>query len=270
MSRSFLLIVCVLGVCLVGFSQEQAASPNAASDQKPEGTAVSEPAGTSQENSAPAAPSTSEKDNPKGDKIVLKSGGVLEGLQIVRETPTYYEVEVVEGSVTMRIPRRQVESVEYDDYDPAQAQKKSSEAAPAKNEPLLLPGHEMPSQFLKDISDPPLKYEQQDFITILEEVGRRAQASITIDESIRAFPEAQRAWTFESKPGTTAAAVLESLTSSFDYLRVVYERGGAVVLAKTTPPPAQPAAPSDSTQAAPGQTETVTPAGSQESQTPQQ
>lgn len=267
MPRLHLLVVCLLGACLVGYSQDQASPPNAASEEKTEVSAPSESSGTSQESSTPAAAPASEKAEPKGDKIVLKSGGVLEGMQIVRETPTYYEVEVLPGSVTMHIPRRQVESVEYDDYDPAQGEKKSSSTAPAKNEPLLLPGHEMPSQFLKDISDPPLKYEQQDFITILEEVARRAQASITIDESIRSFPEAQRAWTYESKPGTTAAAVLESLTSSFDYLRVVYERGGAVVLAKTSPSAAQPSAPTEPSQTAPGQTEAAPPETSQEPQT---
>ena len=74
-------------------------------------------------------------------------------MQVLLETPTYYEVQVLESSVTMRLPRRQVESIEYDDIDPLAGPKAEQQESVKKNEPILLPGHEMPSQFLKDISD---------------------------------------------------------------------------------------------------------------------
>jgi hypothetical protein len=175
---------------------------------------------------------------PEGDVVRLKGGGELRDVQVVRVAATGYEIEVAAGKVTVTIPRGQVESVEYDDYDPATD---SFSASGADDAPILLEAREMPQQLVnrlsRDISNPEFSFTDRDFISILMEAATRAEVTIKVDESLRTLPVESRQWTYAARPGSTALNLLEALSRDFDTVRVTYS-GTEVVVTRADPPPA--------------------------------
>ena len=61
---------------------------------------------------------------PPGDTITLKSGSVLDGVQILRETIDTFYIEVVEGQDPLEIARKHVDSVVYDEFDLARQRRR--------------------------------------------------------------------------------------------------------------------------------------------------
>ncbi|HOD48395.1 MAG TPA: hypothetical protein PLM14_14485 [Candidatus Hydrogenedentes bacterium] len=53
-----------------------------------------------------------------GDTVILKDGRRIENVQVLRRTPTDYEIEIVKGAAPMALPRTVVSDIEWDDYDP--------------------------------------------------------------------------------------------------------------------------------------------------------
>jgi hypothetical protein len=73
---------------------------------------------------------------PVGDVVFLEDGREIKNVQVVRQTTTHYEVEVVEGVPPMSLPVNMVDRIEYDDYDPVGS---NVETVMHSDEPSVLP-----------------------------------------------------------------------------------------------------------------------------------
>lgn len=169
-----------------------------------------------------------EPEAPRGDVLTLKSGQVIEGLQILRENSAFYVMQITD-TVTLDIPRRQVVSVEYDDYDPRSGPQK----------PTMIPGQRLSDQLEAvletDISDPPFSYNNADLIQVLNELGARVDGSLMLDPSIaQAISPTSRAWTVASEPGMTLGSLLrKALFVDFPEIIMVFENDAIVLTTKS-------------------------------------
>ncbi len=169
-----------------------------------------------------------EPEAPRGDVLTLKSGQVIEGLQILRENSAFYVMQITD-TITLDIPRRQVVSVVYDDYDPR--------VGPQK--PTMIPGQRLSDQLEAvletDISDPPFSYNNADLIQVLADIGARVEGSLILDPSIaQKIPPASRAWTVASEPGMTLGSLLrKALFVEFPEIIMVFENDAIVLTTKS-------------------------------------
>lgn len=169
-----------------------------------------------------------EPEAPRGDVLTLKSGQVIEGLQILRENSAFYVMQITD-TITLDIPRRQVVSVEYDDYDPRSGPQK----------PTMIPGQRLSDQLEavleKDISEPPFSYNNADLIQVLTDIGARVEGSLILDPSIaQTISPASRAWTVASEPGMTLGSLLrKALFVEFPEIIMVFENDAIVLTTKT-------------------------------------
>jgi len=241
--KGLAIVLCGLAAASL-YASGQEAKPDATTKDAPpaqEKAAAATPASAPM--TAPPAP------KPAGDVLTLKSGKVLRGLQVRRSTPQSYEIELGDGSIVLHIPRRQVVSVEFDDFDPRrEALMKKLEAArppaPPKPSAALLQKLDM------DVATPPLKFNNADLLEILAELGKRAEVEIVPAEAVSAMPKEKRQWTLTPPKGTTLRAILEEkLPGVFKGLNVVYE--GDRILVAPKPPAGSGAAPAGGTPPAP-------------------
>jgi len=167
---------------------------------------------------APAAAATPAKE--EGDVITLKSGAVMKGVQVIRRTPVELLVQVTDD-VTLSIPQKQVANVKLDSIDPVNVTRQKTDSTP--QEGSLIPGDKLSPQLhekmVAPIPAPPLKFENQDFVVILDDLSKRIGVPIEIDEKVKSLPEDQRKWTYEAKADTTPMAFLqEGLLKQFKNL----------------------------------------------------
>lgn len=172
----------------------------------------------------------------KGDVIHLKAGTVMSGVQILKSTPFFYEVQLVEGVEPLLIPRNRVSWVERDDIDPARERLREKLFPPS--EEVSLKSGELVTRYLMEklrgpVSDAPLSYDATDFVTILREVAERLKVKLTIHPSVGNTPLNQRLWTLTTKPETTLMSLLrEDLQNQFKFAEVMLEYDTIVVLTK--------------------------------------
>ncbi|MBI4559530.1 MAG: hypothetical protein HY706_18230, partial [Candidatus Hydrogenedentes bacterium] len=173
----------------------------------------------------------------KGDVVVLKSGKVLEGVQIVRESPAEYEVELVNsGAVTLLIPRKQVTSVQYDDVDPVR-ERRLKAMHPKEQAQSLIPSEklapELNQKLTASISDTPIAYANKDLADVLKELGQKVGVTIVVDQLVLDLPPEKRVWNLEASAGTTLVSLLqEVLPQHFSDLKVVYQYDKILVTTK--------------------------------------
>lgn len=171
------------------------------------------------EASAPAE----EKPAPrKGDVVTLKNGKILSGVQVVRETPTVVEVQVVPGVEPMSILRRQVANIEYDalaasDVKEGGAGAPSAPAPGGKGE--LSP--ELAQKLGTSITDAPLDLRDRDVVEVVTELASKVDAPLEITPEVQKLPERERAWTATIPADTSLMSLLrEWLPKSFPDLDV--------------------------------------------------
>jgi hypothetical protein len=193
----------------------------------------------------------------KGDEIALKSGAVLKGVQVFRRGPTDIEVEVIPG-VTLRIPRKQIVDIKYDDVEPTGLRQPGA-SAPAQKIGNLIPGKELKPELAEKLmsplpAEPPIKYENTDLVTIFGDLGQRLGITIVVDDAVKALPPGSRLWGFEAKAGTSLMALLQDdFLRKFRNLGVVYqydkllvttkEKADALAAQEASPPTSPPAGP---------------------------
>ena len=208
--------------------------------------ALAEPGGDAAAPDAPPPPPPPPPE-PTGDTIILKSGRMLEGFQIERETPVYYVIELIPGkSLTLRLPRSQVESVEYDNFDPRRD--RDALGGQASRKPVLLPSREIPetlaAKLNAGISGPPMRFEEKDILDAIREISERTGVTITAEDAVAALPQEARLWTYETAPGSTVLALLEAMDRQLEAVDVAYRGDSVVLVAKKAvphpPPPAEP------------------------------
>lgn len=207
-----------------------------AQDDVPESTGTDLPPAA-----APAAPSAVGDNTilptPKGgDKVYMKSGTVMSGVQVIRSNPANYEVQLIAGEPPMLIPRRQVERVEYDDIDPLREQMREK-MFPKPKEVTMASGERVTSE-LRDkleapISAEPIVYTDLDLVAILNDIKAKTQVKLTVDPSVEERGPAQRKWTVEIAAGRTLMAFLrEEMMGRFNFIEVILETDTVLVMTK--------------------------------------
>ena len=210
---------------------------------------------------AAAAPPSEVDLGPPGDLVTLKGGRVYRGFQVVKTSSSEIELEVT-SEVTIKIPRRQIVSIEYDDIDPVleREKRKAAESAAEAASSALVSGQKVPpaiqAKLRADISIPPIKFEKRDLVEAIGELNVHSAVSglLELDKPVLKMPEAERQWTFASTPGISLAAALEAMKESFpglatiirnDKLLITDEKTAREILSLQAPPPApvEPAAP---------------------------
>jgi hypothetical protein len=188
-----------------------------------------------------AEPDTTHADaglNVRGDILHLANGKFLRGVQVWSETPSAYVIEVQPGDISLRIPRSQVVSVEYDDYDPVSGGRRNTRID--SPETVLLPAEEMSPEFARRltsvVSEPGLVFENRDFIEIAQALARRAGVPLAVEPGVRALSAEQRAWNYAPPPGITFSRVIYTLAETFPMIRVVVAGDRVVMKTRETPP----------------------------------
>jgi len=172
----------------------------------------------------------------EGDVIYLRSGSIMSGVQILRSTALFYEVELVQGVDPLLIPRKQVKRVDYDDIDPARDRIRER-LKPKRDEVSLASGEQVSRGLMEKLSAPlsetPLEYVRTDLVTILEEIAERLQVKLKIHPSVRNKQANRRLWTLNTTPETTLMSLLrEDLLNRFKFAEVLFEYDTIVVLTK--------------------------------------
>ncbi len=189
-----------------------------------------------------------------GDVLILTTGSRMTGVQILRTTPQFYEVEVVKD-VIVQVPRRQVRAVEYDDIDPAREQL-LRDLFPEQQEVTIETGERVTSalrdKLMSPVTTEPLSYKNKDFVEVLEEIKTRLGVNLKVDPSVQALQPRRRNWTIDIAPERTLLALLrEDLVGAFDFVVVKFELDKIIVITKdaaqnpavTPEPAAAPAVP---------------------------
>jgi hypothetical protein len=163
-----------------------------------------------------------------GDMLHLKSGQILSEVQILRNTPRFFEVQFVDG-LTMQVPRTQVVSVEWDDINPLDASR--HQTSPPEGEelsglrPAMEVGPELKEKLGLPVSETPLIYIDEDIIVILENLTRRQTVAFEVDDSVRALPIEDRTLRLEINPALTFEQLfLDRVPAALPGLVVVYEQ----------------------------------------------
>lgn len=246
MKRMYILALAVFMAAAIAFAQEQAPEPAAAPAQ---GIAAQPaPPGPPGPPAAPAEVAAKpEAERPsKGDTITLKTGSVLKDVQVIRRMPAALEVEVSED-VILAIPRKQIETVVYDDIEPLRGARAKANA-PEKAETNLIPGDkiqpELSEKLAAPIAEPALTFKDEDVLKVLAELGKRFEVVIEIDEAVKAMPAEQRVVSLDVKPGSNLTTVLQQdLLDKLQGLAVEYRFDRVFVKQKGAPdqPAANPA-----------------------------
>ncbi|MCP4645409.1 MAG: hypothetical protein GY851_33505 [bacterium] len=168
-----------------------------------------------------------------GDVLVLLNGRILEGFQIVRVGAYAYVVEFAEG-VTVDIPRRQVESVVFDEVDLPRGR-----AAPPREPstpPRWIEGERVPKRISDQLSvplaapdSPRLLYKGQPLDAVIRDVSRRTGVTMVYDKGLGKLPAEQRVWPSSVAPGTTLLSLLEHDLRRLAEVDWTYSQGRIVI-----------------------------------------
>ena len=169
-----------------------------------------------------------------GDVVHFKNGSKLTG-QVLSRSPLSFELQIVPG-VVLKVPRRQVEHVEYDDVTSAQLRRASTRKSGSAKQDLI-PGSKLSSELYeklsKGISDAPLKVEPQDLVIILNDLSKRTGVEIVVHESVKELPADKRTWGFDVPAGASLSSLLEDdLQRRLEAVDVVYKYDKVLVITK--------------------------------------
>ncbi len=175
---------------------------------------------------------TPAKTTLEGDILSLKTGGRIIG-QVVKRTPKEYMVEIAAG-VTIGIPRRQVESIAYDDIDPRVGRRRTSEEDDNKH---LIPGSEVSAALYGklscDVSTLSDNMDGKDLLAILKALGKHADVTIVVDAAVKELPPKEREWDFKPAPGTTLMTLLQrDLKNKLKKLVIIYQYDKILITTK--------------------------------------
>lgn len=199
----------------------------------------------------PTPPATAAPSPPAGDTIHFKSGGVLSGVQVLRETLDAYEVEVQEGVDPLTIPRHQVERIEYDDIDLLRLRRQQRLLGETGHAGDVVQGQEVSVELFEKLTaalpEEPVEYKDTDLVEVLRDLAERFQFKLEIDERVMQIPVEKRTVSLATGPGSTLVKVVRgSLLERFPSLEMVYRYDTVVITMRETgqepAPPSSPAA----------------------------
>jgi hypothetical protein len=217
-----LVVVLAIGAAAQGTGKPEAAPPeDSAKEEAPAPTVLTEP-------TAPAS--------PRGDILSFVNGRQLVG-QVIKKTPEEFIVEVATG-VELKVPRKQIQEVDYDTFEPSAARASESQDSAAPKDGLIRGkkvSAELYQKLTKPISDTALEYRDKGAVAILAELGEKLGVEITVDEGFKQLPTEDRLWgsPVSIAPGTTLSALLEEdLLKKLPKVGVVYQFDKIVVTSK--------------------------------------
>ncbi len=240
LNRRYLFGVIIAMTAVIISSAQEPSSDDTAIPANEQPTADAKPKkGTGKPGEAAAPPPPAPSLLPaleSGDKIYMVSGTIMTGVQVIRSTPRYYEVQMIEGVEPIQIPRRQVKNVEYDDIDPAR-EKLRKQLFPEEEEVTIASGERVTGalrdKLMAPVSAEPLSYKELDFVKVLDEIKAKTATKLLIDPSIEQKPAGQRRWSVEIPPEKTLMALLrEDLVGAFKYVEVIFEADSIIVMTK--------------------------------------
>lgn len=166
-----------------------------------------------------------------GDVVLLKNGKSITGIQVLRETPVAVEIVTAPGEPPLRVPRKQVLEVQYDDIDPSRMPEPAP-AAPAA--PDVMEGNELQPEFhanlTKPLSNEPIVFENTDIVAMMRDLRQRAGVALVLLPGIHNTPVEQRQWTVTIPPGRPFMALLqEDFAKKFPQFQVVFEFARVVI-----------------------------------------
>lgn len=230
--------VCLVALALVFFAPAVSRAQDA-------------PAQAPKESNAPADGSTESADTDaststvtiEGDVITLTNGKQLRGGRVIRETPSSVEVETFPGQPPLKIPRRQVVSVER--AGAAAVKPAPSAAGTSSNASDVMLGEELSADFHRKITTPvpetPVAYEDRDLIEVLEDLAQRMQCAAVFEAPVNELPVAQRKITVTVPAGATLAAFFrKEYKEAAPAVKVSYQYDKINVSLAEEPAPKQP------------------------------
>jgi hypothetical protein len=174
-----------------------------------------------------------------GDTIHFKSGGMLCGVQVLREKLDVFEVEVLEGVEPITIPREQVDRIEYDDIDILRERRHKQLLGNGASGGDVVQGEEVAVELFEKLTATlpaePISYENKDFIEILNDLAEQFQFKLEIAEPVKQIPVEERTISLETRPGSTLVNVLRtSLLERFPSLEMTYKFDTVVISVRGT------------------------------------
>ena len=181
---------------------------------------------------------------PAGDTVTLKSGKVLKNVQVLKTTLTEVHVQTLlnssEDLPPLIVPRKFVESIEYDDYDPKTAAlaKKQSQQNPGVMSGFAV-SKDMGEKLHGKLPAPRLSFEDRDVLDVLRDLSKTVGVTIDVSDGVRAIPTQDRRWTFQAADDMTLFLLLqEKLPEKFPNLAVDYQFDRILVRTKEEGAPA--------------------------------
>ncbi|PCJ55908.1 MAG: hypothetical protein COA73_13175 [Candidatus Hydrogenedentota bacterium] len=179
-----------------------------------------------------------------GDLVTLTTGAIMSNVQVLRDTPHGYEIQVLEGMAPILIPRKMVVSIEYDDIDPLHEKRKSEMFG--KGDDTLASGQQLAPELMERLRKPvpgdPIALVDTDLIKIVNQIATRSEVTIAIHPSIENIAPQDRIWSITTNPELTLMQLLEKqLLTKFPTFTIKYELNKLTLitkdaLAKETPP----------------------------------
>jgi hypothetical protein len=241
-------LVVALAVFAAAWGTEAEADTNEELDRS--SAAASESDGEAEREPAECIPAS------EGDIVTLRSGQVIAGFQVIRETHILVEIELVPNRVHLFIPRKMVRVIDYDDNVPARSEP-PGESEEEVDSTGLIPGHRLATtlshRLSAPLSDEPIDFGMADLLTIIEEVSTRSEVEIIVGQGVLDVPVSQRMWECKLQPGTTLRAFLQdNMLKHFTNLEVTYEYDKIrVALKRSRAPEAPPDSSRESQSASP-------------------
>lgn len=212
---SVLFIIAILSY--TPFAISQATKPETPTDEQQ----------NAQPDQSEASQSEEGYTNLQGDVITLKSGKKMYGVQVLRELPDKVEVQVKEGLEPLTLPRRLIQSIQYDNIDPLR-EKIHQEIQSQSKDSDLIPGEELSQDFnqkmRKPLSDQPLTYQNIGILKLLAELTQKVGVGLEVDESIKSLPMEERIRSFEIPAGTSLYKFLQTdFANAYPKVSVTYK-----------------------------------------------
>ena len=244
-----LLYICstTANATLSGVAEEFLLAQNETASQASPGESVSQNTDVEEDYAEVMPPPPAQK--PEGDIIRLKNGAIISGVQVIRVTPRAVVAQVHPNLEPLEIPRRQLESIEYDNKNPLRKDQRDDNVT--RPQPDIFIGEELSPEFYRKLTAPisenPIIFQNIDCVALLADLAERTGVTIEITDAVREIPLAERTRDFEIPPNMSLLSFLQdSFQKNFTALKVFYPYDKAVVTTKntattnTTPHPAAP------------------------------
>jgi hypothetical protein len=162
-----------------------------------------------------------------GDILIMKSGAIMSGVQILRSSPKYYYVHVIDGVKPLEISRRAVVSVEYDDIDLVKQQRRE-DMFPDVAKEIGRDGEELSPALLRKLRNPitedVMTFENKDYLEILNDFIEKNEIPLVIHDSVKNMKPENRIWTVELDENLKLVHFLQKfLLRDFPKLHCKYE-----------------------------------------------